>query len=97
MNKKLTLLLSLTFLFLFSGSVFADNLLDGLNAHANNDYKKAYKLILPYAEQGHAKAQTMMGLMYDKGEGVTQDYKEQASGIDLLQKRELPQHNSNWD
>jgi len=38
-----------------------------------------------------------MGLMYDKGEGVTQDYKEQASGIDLLQKRELPQHNSNWD
>ena len=30
------------------------------------------------AEQGHAKAQYNLGLMYDKGKGVVQDHKEAA-------------------
>ena len=56
-TKPLTFLLALTFLFLFSGSVFADDLQDGLDAAARGDYKTAYKLWLPLAEQGNAKAQ----------------------------------------
>ena len=78
MKTKLTFLLSLTFLFLFSGSsvVFGDDLQDGLEAVQKKDYKTAYKLWLPLAEQGHAKAQSNLGKMYLKGEGVPHDYKE---------------------
>ena len=59
MNKKLTLLLSLTFLFLFSGSsvVFGDDFQDAADAANRGDFKTAYKLWLPLAEQGNAKAQ----------------------------------------
>ena len=78
MNKKLTFLLALTFLFLFSGSsvVFGGDFQDGLDAYDRKDYKTAYKLWLPLAEQGNATAQNNLGLMYRKGLGVPQDYKE---------------------
>jgi uncharacterized protein len=76
MNKSLTFLLSLTFLFLFSGYVYGDDLQEGWSAYKNNDYKKAYKLWLPLAEQGNVTAQYNLGHMYEKGKGVPQDYKE---------------------
>jgi hypothetical protein len=44
MNKKLTFLLSLTFLFLFSGSVYGDDFQDGLDAHKRKDYKEVVRL-----------------------------------------------------
>ena len=61
-TKPLTFLLALTFMFLFSGSsvVFGDDLRDGLLAYGTKDYKKAYKLILPLAEQGNVIAQTTL-------------------------------------
>jgi hypothetical protein len=75
-TKPLTYLLSLTFLFLFSGSsvVFGDDFLDATDAYDRKDYETAYKLIAPLAEQGHAKAQFNVGVMYGKGQGVAQDY-----------------------
>jgi len=59
--KPLTFLLALTFLFLFSGSsvVFGDDFQDGLDAAQRQDYKTAYKLCLPLAEQGNAAAQSI--------------------------------------
>jgi len=77
-TKNLTFLLALTFLFLFSGSsvVFGDDLQDGLAAMHGKDYKTAYKLLAPLAEQGVADAQNVLGFMYSKGKGVPQDYKE---------------------
>ena len=74
MKTKLTFLLSLTFLFLFSGSVYSDDFQDGVDAYKRQDYKTAYKLWLPLAEQGDADAQVLLGVMYDKGQGVPQDY-----------------------
>jgi len=76
-TKPLTFLLALTFMFLFSGSsvVFGDELRDGLLACGTKDYKKAYKLILPLAEQGNVMAQTTLGVMYNKGRGVPQNYR----------------------
>jgi hypothetical protein len=56
-TKPLTFLLALTFLFLFSRSVFGDDLQDAFDAAKRGDYKTAYKLWLPLAEQGNAKAQ----------------------------------------
>ena len=72
MNKQLT------FLLLFSGSsgVYGDDYQDGWDAYERQDYKTAYKLWLPLAEQGDADAQVLLGVMYDKGQGVPQDYKE---------------------
>jgi hypothetical protein len=43
MNKKLTFLLALTFLFLFSGSVYGDDFQDGLDAIKREDYKEAFR------------------------------------------------------
>ena len=56
-TKPLTFLLALTFLFLFSGSVYGDDFHDGVDAAKRGDYKTAYKLWLLLAEQGNAKAQ----------------------------------------
>ena len=76
MTKPLTFLLALTFLFLFgcSSIVLADDLQDGLDAYDRKDFKTAYKLMLPFAEQGHATAQKNLGYMYLEGKGVPQDY-----------------------
>ena len=78
-TKPFTFLLALTFLFLFSGSVFGDDFQDGLDAAQRQDYKTAHRLWLPLAEQGDAIAQYNLGLMYDQGKGVAQDYKEAVS------------------
>ena len=74
MNKKLTFLLALTFLFLFSSGVSGDDLQDGLEAVQRQDYKEAVRLYRLSAEQGDADAQYNLGLMYAKGQGVPQDY-----------------------
>jgi len=63
-------------LFLFSSGVFGDDFQDGVDAYKRQDYKTAYKLWLPLAEQGDATAQSNLGVMYDKGQGVPQDFKE---------------------
>ena len=81
MNKPLTFLLALTFLFLFSSSsvVFGSNyqdFQDGWDAYERQDYKTAYKLWLPLAEQGETFAQSNLGQMYYHGQGVPQDYEE---------------------
>ena len=76
MNKKLSFLLALTFLFLFSCSDSGDDFQDGLDAYQKQDYKTAHRLWLPLAKQGNAPAQHNLGVMYDNGQGVPQDYKE---------------------
>ena len=43
---------------------------DGMAAYNRGDYVPAIHLFRPLAEQGHAKAQSVMGMMYRKGEGV---------------------------
>ena len=74
MKPKYTFLLSLTFLFLFSGSVYGDDYQDGLDAYVRKDYKEAIKWYRLSAEQGHAQAQYNLGSMYENGQGVLQDY-----------------------
>ena len=74
--KPLTLLLALTFLFLFSGSVFGDDLQDGFDAYKRNAYKEAFKLFRLSAVKGNASAQYNLGVMYAEGQGVTKDSKE---------------------
>ena len=76
MKTKLTFLLSLTFLFLFSGSVYGDDFQDGFDAKERKDYKEAVRLFRLSAEQGYAGAQFNLGTMYYQEKGVPQDYKK---------------------
>ena len=81
-TKPLTFLLALTFLFLFSGSsvVFGDDLQDAIDAADRKDYDKAYKLILPLAEQGNAKAQFI----------VATRHAAKQLGIDVFPRKRSP-------
>ena len=90
-TKKLTFLLALTFLFLFSGSsvVFGDDLQDGWDAYHRKDYKTTYKLWLPLAKQGYAEAQYLLGMMYGEGIGVPQDNKEAVKWYRLSAEQEI--------
>ncbi len=54
----------------------AGDLETGAEAYDRGDYATALKEWRPLAEQGHAKAQYNLGVMYDDGEGVAQDYAE---------------------
>jgi TPR repeat protein len=43
---------------------------DGMASYNRGDYLPAIRLFRPLAEQGNAKAQSVLGVMYRRGEGV---------------------------
>jgi len=47
-----------------------------VDAYEAGDYETVYREIKLFAEQGDARAQRILGLMYKNGQGVAQDYKE---------------------
>jgi TPR repeat protein len=49
---------------------------DGSAAADRGDYATALRLWHPLADQGHADAQSNLGVMYDNGHGVPQNYAE---------------------
>ncbi len=46
----------------------------GLDAYTDGDYATALREFRPLAEQGVAEAQYSLGVLYDNGDGVPQDY-----------------------
>jgi TPR repeat protein len=76
MKTPLTFLLSLTFLFLFSGSVYGDDFDDGKDAMRRGDYKTGIGKFKLLAKQGHTEAQFTLGVLYSHGIGVTLSGKE---------------------
>ena len=61
---------------LFANPAFSADFQKGLDAAQRGDYAAALKEWRPLAQQGGATAQFNLGTMYDKGRGVSQDYKE---------------------
>ena len=74
---------------------FDDDFEHAADAYEREDYKTAYKLFLPLAEQGDAFAQYNLGLMYDQGLGVPQDYKEAFKWYRLSAVQGFPQAQTN--
>ena len=76
--KRLIINLCLTIsLALVSFSVgWSGDFQKGVDAYNNGDYATALKDWTPLADLGNVKAQYNLGLMYDMGKGVLQDYKE---------------------
>lgn len=57
-------------------SVQADVFNDAAAAYQKGDYRTAFNLMEPLAEQGDAKAQVGLGYLYSEGEGVPEDDEE---------------------
>ena len=65
------LLMSLLVLFLCTASpLSADPYQDGDAAHSRGDYATAMRLLRPLAEQGNGRAQILVGMMHELGQGV---------------------------
>ena len=47
---------------------------EGFAASKAGNHEKAFKELLPLAEEGHGSAQSLIGVMYYNGEGVEQDF-----------------------
>ena len=77
-TKKLIILLVFTSLFIFSfvSKLFFNDFQNGWDAYVKKDYKIAYELWLPLAEQSNSKAQFFLGFMHDLGFGTPEDDKE---------------------
>jgi len=58
---------------LASGMAFAGPLEDGVAAYTRADYAAAMRLLKPLAEKGNSDAQYLLGGMYHKGQGVSED------------------------
>ena len=74
--KKFLISLSLLILLatVLATSAWAGPLEDSLAADAKGDYATELKINRPLAVQGVAWAQLLLGVMYDNGQGVVQDY-----------------------
>ena len=59
-------------------SVSASPIDDATAAYIKGDYVQAFKLFSPLAAQGNTEAQNKIGVMYEYGQGVTQDHQEAA-------------------
>ena len=77
-NPIKTLLLAVVLLFGSSQVGYTQDFAKGFEAFERSDYAAALKELRPLAEQGDARAQTLVGFLYEYGQGVTQDYKEAA-------------------
>jgi TPR repeat protein len=59
----------------------------GQSAYESGDYATALREIKPLAEQGYALAQYNLGVMYEKGQGVSQDDKIAVKWYQLAAKQ----------
>ncbi len=77
-TKKLSsYLICLVLLVLYSSQIIA-GIDEGIAAYNSGDHATAYNEFLPVAESGDKKAQLLLGLMYDNGLGIKQDYDQAA-------------------
>jgi TPR repeat protein len=60
---------------------------DGMAAYNRGDYVPAIRLFRPLAEAGNPKAQSVIGAMYRKGEGVAKSSARAFMWISLAAKR----------
>lgn len=66
----------IAFTLFFAGPVPAAPMEDGQAAYNRGDYATAERLWRPLADEGNARAQNNLGVMYENGKGVPQDIGE---------------------
>jgi TPR repeat protein len=84
----------LLFLFLLLSTAVvparADGDAAGSRAYAVQNYVRAAEIFLPLAEQGDARAQTYIGVMYLRGQGVPQNFAVAAYWLHLASAAGIP-------
>ncbi len=85
----LPLLLSLMLVCL-SAALYADDFETGRDAYLAKDYATALKTLTPLAEQGDARAQITLALMYEKGQGVKLDIPRAMQWYEQAAEQGLP-------
>lgn len=78
MLRALFLVVSL-FVVLAAGQVQAQSFQDGVAAFQKGDFQTALKIWRPMADAGDPEAQRNIGVMYQQGLGVPQDFSEAAA------------------
>ena len=68
--KKTLLTLSITTMMIFTITAYSEEITSGEKAYESGNYKKAVELYTKSANQGDAKAQYNLGVMYAKGQGT---------------------------
>src|SRR5208283_2747356 len=81
--RLLALFICLSFLFCLNKPACAGDVEAGIKAYQGGDYKTALSLLSMAAVQGNAAAQTNIGLMYYKGQGVSKDYEQAARWYEM--------------
>ncbi|GJM05252.1 MAG: hypothetical protein DHS20C09_12430 [marine bacterium B5-7] len=88
--KKISPIFILLFT-LITSSVYAD-FNDGVVSYLMGDYDKAFTTMQSLAETSdHGYAQYYMGMMYMKGQGVEQDYKNAGEWFRKASEKNIPQ------
>lgn len=78
MQRLIVVNLALFFCALLPFAASAD-LAEGLAAFRNKDYATALRELKPLAQEGNARAQFTLGVMFTTGNGVQQDHREAAT------------------
>jgi TPR repeat protein len=87
--NRLLILPVLILTLLVGTPAFSADLQKGLTAADKGDFTTALREWTPLAEKGDADAQFNLGLMYEKGRGVPQDYKAALKWYRLAAKQGL--------
>ena len=80
---------------MLTATVFAADLQKGLDAYDAGDYATAFTELTPFAEEGDAEAQNILGWMYENGRGVARDYVEAIKWYLLAADSELADAQNN--
>ncbi len=75
-TTKTVISVLLLLLLCLTQNTFANTFEEGKQAYLKKDYSRAIEILKPLAENGNAKAQITMGIMYDYGHGVPKDSAE---------------------
>lgn len=88
--KKINLILILVFSIITTPAYADFN--DGVVAYVTGDYDKSFKTMRSLAEtSNHGYAQYYLGMMYMKGQGVDQDYKNASDWFRKASENSIPQ------
>ena len=96
MKRLLPVLMGFALLLLFSTEGWSADFQKGLAAAQRGDFVTALREWKPLAEQGNARAQVNLGLMYQKGDGVPQNYKTAVKWYRLAGEQGVPLPRSIW-
>jgi uncharacterized protein len=71
-------------------SACASTLAEAERAYARQNYVRAAEIFTPLSERGVPLAQTYLGLMYYRGQGVPQNFEAAAHWLHLASKADMP-------